>query len=219
MQVFRELTIRGEPEQISATVQAICDSVSGDWSRDTTTEAKLDANLFSLVRTYCFDRAAGNGWPAAALFLARKDLTRLYVTNIIPLAPGSLGFLAFNAILEEFYDRFVAPAASKTGARAALTEPEADLERWLSPEAAKKLRSFSMVANKRTGASHPADKKLWYDFVVSAYRSRSALDPSTLARWLYEAGGWDEEWADKLAIQYEQARGLLEYAEHQAVGA
>jgi hypothetical protein len=44
MQVFRELFIRGEPEQLKATVEAICNSLSGDWSRDMEAEERSRRN-------------------------------------------------------------------------------------------------------------------------------------------------------------------------------
>jgi hypothetical protein len=99
-----------------------------------------------------------------------------------------------------------------------MSEPEADLEQWLSPETAKKLRFFCSHANKRTGSSHPADRKLWNDFIVSAYREGTDLDSTTLARWLHEAGDWDEERASELAGEYAFATQLLAQAEKQSVG-
>jgi hypothetical protein len=217
MKVFQELVARGPSWQIAATVEAVCSRVSGDWSRDVEAEAELD-KWNAGGKTFCFDRASGEGLPGATLFLAQKD-DALAVTNIVPAVSGQLNHDEYNAILQEFFGRFVAPAAAQTGLRAELTKPDADLEHWLTPDAAKKLRAFCAVANKRTGASHPADKRFWYDFVVAAHREGADFPASTLERWLHEVGGWDEEWANRIAIQYEQARGLLAYAEHQAVGA
>jgi hypothetical protein len=99
-----------------------------------------------------------------------------------------------------------------------MTEADADLERWVSPETAKKLRRFCRAANKRTGSGHPADRKLWYDFIVAAYREGAEFDSPTLARWLREVGGWDEDWSYKLASEYEFARGLLTSAQTELAG-
>ncbi|MCI0704446.1 MAG: hypothetical protein L0241_25610 [Planctomycetia bacterium] len=220
MQVFRELFIRGEPEQLKATAEAICNSLSGDWSRDVEAEVRMRRTppLGDVRNVYCF-KCDKRGWRrAAALFLIDHDKQTYYVSNIVPNESPELSYAEYNGILEEFFNQFVQPAVARTGARAEMTEAEADLERWLTPDAAKKLRAFCLVANKRTGANHPTDRKFWYDFVVAAHRAGSDLDSSTLARWLQEVGGWNEEWADKLAIQYEYARGLLEHADRQAVG-
>jgi hypothetical protein len=95
---------------------------------------------------------------------------------------------------------------------AELTEPEADLELWLPAGAADKLRVFCKVANKRTGSSHPSDRDRWYDFIVAAHEAEAEFTASTLVQWLREEGGWDDELANKLACEYEFARGLLTFA-------
>ncbi|WP_171471840.1 hypothetical protein [Frigoriglobus tundricola] len=217
MEVFQELVVRGEPRQIVETAEFICKLVADKWSRDVLAEEQV--NKWSPgVKTLCFDRSRDERLPGAALFLTQKT-DALTVTNIVPRESGQLAYGEYNALLSEFIDRFVQPAVARTGAQMDVSDPQADLERWLTPGAAKKLRAFCAVANKRSGASHPSDRKFWFDFVVAAHREGAAFPASTLARWLNEVGGWDEEWASKLSIQYEQARGLLEYADHQAVGA
>src|SRR5262245_16412719 len=100
-----------------------------------------------------------------------------------------------------------------------MTEPKADLERWLTPEAAEKLRVFCAVANKRSGSSHPVDRERWYNFIVAAHEGGTEFSASTLARWLVEEGCWDDETAEKLAIEYEFARGLLAFSGRERVGA
>lgn len=96
-----------------------------------------------------------------------------------------------------------------------MTDSQADLEQWLSPAAAEKLRSFSSCINKGTGASLPQDRERWNDFVLSVYQDRSNLDASILRRWLVEVEDWPPEVADQLAVEYHNGRELLAFAEGQ----
>ena len=223
MHVFRELFLRGEPDLLSATIEAICNSLSGDWSRETEGEDRLS----KLARpdegkTYCFKCEPNAARPsefATLLFLTRKDQRTYYVSNVICHGFGErLSIREYNAILEEFAARFVQPVASQTGARVELTEAEADLEQWMSPETARKLRRFCATANKSSGSSHPTDQKRWFDFIVSAHREGADLDYSRLHQWLHESGEWDEEHSRRLASEYAFARELLAQAEKQSVG-
>jgi hypothetical protein len=133
------------------------------------------------------------------------------VANIVPHQARELSRDQYNAILEELFRLYAEPAAARNGVQVELTEANASLERWLTPQAATKLRRFCAAANKRTGSSHPTDRARWYDFLVTAQEGQTELTTSTLARWLMEEGGWDEELAEKLAAEYELARGLLAY--------
>lgn len=218
MQVFRELYIRGEPDQLAATVDGITASLSGGWSRDPDLEQRLQHQI-SAQRAYCFQCEKQGRRRAATLFLTEKDPTTYSVVNIVPDEDPRLSYFDYNCILEEFFRLFVEPAAARTGASAELTDADADLERWMTPQTADKLRAFCQVANKRTGARHPVDRERWFDFIVAAHREGSELTSSTLARWLQEVGGWDADRSDELAIEYERARKLLVQADAQPVGA
>jgi hypothetical protein len=94
-----------------------------------------------------------------------------------------------------------------------LTDAQADLDHWMSPATAAKLRAFSTCANKSTGAGHPSDRERWNEFVLSAYSEGSRMDAPTLRRWLVESDGWPSELADQLALEYEYGRELLRFAE------
>jgi hypothetical protein len=220
MQVFRNLFLRGEPDRLAAVAESIRQAVNGDWTRDTDAEAHMRsfaANVHD--ESYCFKCSKRGRRPAATVFLMHKDPDTLYVTNIVPHDQHELSYSEYNDILEEFFNQFVDPVAKQAGVQAELTAPEADLETWLSPEVAKKLRMFSRLANKYSGSSHPMDRGRWYDFIVSAHQEGADFDASTLARWLQEVGGWDERLSHELAIEYEFARGLLSFADGQRVGA
>ena len=219
MQDFRELIIRGTPDQIRVTAEAICNSISGDWSRDLEAEERICAKALSRDgQTYGFQRKQRGQQRAVALYLMEKDRTALWLTNIVPQELGQFSYAEYNGILEEFVELFVRQAVAQVGSRVELTEAEQDLEDWMSGDAAKKLRHFCAVANKRSGANHPFDRKLWNDFILAVHREGADLSSSTLARWLQEEGGWDEDMADQLAGEYEHARSLLAQAAAQPVG-
>jgi hypothetical protein len=220
MRVFRELYIHGTPHQLIEITKHICNSLKPRWTHDT--DAEVHMRGIGGTRTprtaYCFVSPESVNRPKASIILADDNKNSLRVLNIVPHKSPRLSYDQYNAILEDFYALYVKPAIDAVGGDAELTEPEADLERWLSPQSADKLRYFCISANKHTGSVHPADRESWYDFLTSVHNAGEDLGSSTLARWLQESGGWDDEWADKLAIEYEFALGLLEYFDKARAG-
>jgi hypothetical protein len=212
MQVFRDLFIRGEPDRLAATVAEIERALGKGWFRDEETERQLAA-LPTAARSFCFGCVDDGNRPGATVILTAKGPDTLYVSNVIPHSRRRLNFDQYNRLVGELYERFVQPAAATTGAQAELTDTQADLERWLSPASAERLRRFSSSANKGTGSSHPQDRERWNDFVLAAHQDRSALSASTLRRWLVEVEDWPPEVADQLAVEYEYGRELLAFAD------
>jgi hypothetical protein len=220
MQVFRELLIRGEPEALTAMADAIRQSLAEGWTQDVSAERHLRSYpVNGKGNAFCFACCRRGRRPAATLFLVNKDPGTLFVSNIVPNDQRELSYAEYNGILEEFANHFVEPNAAKTHVRFEMSEPNVDLDQWLSDGAAEKLRLFSNKANKSTGASHPSDRERWYDFILAANQEGADLTASTIGRWLHEVGGWDQESAMKLAIEYAFGRGLLTYADSQRVGA
>lgn len=218
MQVFRELVIRGEPDQLAATMEAITSAASGDWTRNHKAEANVPRGG-PTVEAYYFTRRERELQPEAGVMMIRDPAEGCYYALMWPAAGPELSPHETNSVIEEFYQRLVRPAAARSGAVAELTAAEADLEHWMSPDTAAKLRRFNLAANRHSGSRHPAARKLWYDFLAAAHREDAKLDAATLAQWLREDGGWNEEWADDLAGEYGFARGLLTYTDQRtAVG-
>jgi hypothetical protein len=221
MEVFREMYLRGEPDRLSATMDEIERRLTHGWSRDRDAERRLLALSVDDEKSYCFRVEGNDRLPAASLFFAEDvaEPSRLYVSNISPREVGQLTYGEYNAILEEFSDRFARPSALAMGVDIQLTEDRADLEYWLSATAAKKLRDFCKLANRGTGGAHPLDRKRWLDFVVTAHREGSPLDASTLRRWLIEVEGWYGEVADRLAGEYEFGGEVLTFSNSDIVRA
>jgi hypothetical protein len=213
MKVFRDLFLRGEPEQLRATMSEVERLLSEGWSRDALAEGNLPALAPWGEPTYCFACAQRQQRPAAVVFVTQKEAGLFYVPNVIPRDQRELSHDAYNDILAEFHDRYVRPAADRTGVRVELTDTQADLSSWLSPAAAQKLRGFSAAANRSTGASHPSDQDRWMDFIVAAHRDGSRLDAHTLRRWLTEVENWPPEVAQRLALEYEFGKEVLAFSE------
>jgi hypothetical protein len=204
MRVFRELSIEGKPEALQQILDKIRGSLTDGWTRVTLDEKQ---RKFLGPDLYGFHCARKEDRPEASLWICQSGPERLHVSNIVPAHQAKLDYDEYNAILQEFYQRFVKPAVAHTGAKATLTEDEVSIEKWLTGESARRLHQFSKAANK--GALHPLDEERWLRFLVAAHKERSTLDPRTLQRWLEEEEGWPEMHAQILAAEYEQARSLL----------
>lgn len=213
MEVFRDLFIRGEADRLALTLEAIERSLSDGWTRDRLSEDRLRPVTGRTKPIYCFACSRAGRRPAATLFLTQRDPGTLSVSNVVPQQQHQLSHGEYNALVEEFYERFVRPCSASTGVEVELTDTQVDLGHWLSPLAAEKLRTLSAAANKSTGSSHPNDQERWIDFVLAAHREGSRLDAPSLRRWLIEVEGWSPEVADQLAVEYDFGRELLAFSD------
>lgn len=219
MEVFRELFLHGDDEHLAATVAEMERFLPAHWSRDEASETRLREIAIDDELMYCFTTHEDGHLPCASLYLASNAAGSLYVSNIVPRTKNQLSIGEYNAVLEDFFTHVVQPAARRTRVKAELKSDQMDLADWLSPAAARKLRSFSRLANKGTGSSHPLDQERWNDFIVTAHGESSKLDASTLSRWLIEVEHWPPEVAHRLVIEYEFGGDLLTYYDGQRRGA
>jgi hypothetical protein len=213
MEVFRELFVNADEGRMATLVESIEYSLPLGWVRDREAEGRICSTPFAARPTYCFTCEAEGRPASATLILTEREPGTFYVSNIIPVSSDRLSYAEYNTVLEEFFRCVLRPSAEQIGLTAVLTEAQADLDHWMSPAAAAKLRTFSTSANKRTGSAHPQDRQRWNDFVLSAHRDGSRMDASTLQRWLVEVEGWSSEVANQLALEYEYGRELLTFAE------
>jgi hypothetical protein len=219
MDIFREIHLRGSTEQVDAVVREVEKSLTAGWTRDAKQESRMRSMSSPDDATFCFTCDQAGKRPAATVFLMKRASGTFKTYNVVPHKLHQLSHAQYNGILEEFFRRFIRSAAERLGVEAELTDDKVDLENWMSPEAAEKLRRFSMSANKSTGSAHPSDQELWMDFIVAAQRERAKIDPATLRRWLVEVGDWPEEVADDLASEYEFGKDILAFALSERVGA
>ncbi len=211
MKVHQELRIGPlTGDQEARFISWVQEHLTTGWSRDLGREEELSRE--SGRKFYCFACQQSPDRPAAKLFLTHADrraTSWLYVSNIVPQEVRQLTIDQYNHILNEFNIRFARPATDSIGVRVELSSPEQSIDDWLSPQSAKLLTAFSLLANKSTGSSHPADRERWHDFLITLHRSGENPNVGLLERWLIEEEHWPSDIALDLLCEYEFARGLL----------
>jgi hypothetical protein len=214
MKVFRDIVINLGTVQATDLATSIEKRLTGGWHRDKDGEARKDATgIF-----FYFQCPEKGDRKAARISVVRKSETVFHVANIGPLKSGRFSIEQFNAILEEFNHSFLAPACDELGVRTEMTPGVQQIEDWISPGSAQRLRAFSSQANK--DVPHPLDEQRWFEFLLHVHQEQehSKLHIDMLERWLIEDEDWPEDRADELALEYEFAMGLLDYQserEHQ----
>ena len=214
IEVFRDMSLTVPPGVASSLRAALIEAAVGPWRFDAKRAEEIRRNAVSSEDVLLFRHDAIDELPAAGLTLWGRD-GGYYVPNIVPLEARSLSYSEYNAILTDFVDRVARPVCERLGVGIELSSGSQSLEDWTTEDVAARLRRFSVAANKSTGASHPMDQQRWFDFLVASHRSGKELDVETLARWLREVDGWDEETAYDLAVNYQNALALLAYYDEQ----
>jgi len=207
--MFRDLEITVPQSEINELLSGIESRLENGWKRDK--EAEEGSPMPSGSRFFYFACDETDLRESALLALVQRDENTLYVANIIPEKIGKLTRDQYNAILAEFYEKFVAPTVKELGLAVKITDDQQTIRDWISLASAENLERFSKLANKSTGSSHPLDQKRWFDFLLSVVRNGDKLNPDELERWLIEEDGWPPDMAQELAIEYEQGIALLEY--------
>ncbi|SDR31292.1 hypothetical protein SAMN05519103_01927 [Rhizobiales bacterium GAS113] len=204
LEVFQDLMIRGPSERRTELRQALLDHVVAPWlmSEERPKPAGIEGEFLR------FQRQVGDGLPEAALVLWSQP-EGYKVSNIVPTEFSQLTYAQYNAVLQDFVQRIAEPAAREVDFEVKTTPSHQSIEDWLSPAAAKALRTFSVCANKSSGSTHPADRERWFQFLIQAHKSAGQLSTSNLDRWLIEVEGWSEDIAHRLVIQYEFGLDLL----------
>lgn len=217
MEVFRDLFLRGESEQLAALMDDVAESLPPGWARDRTTEGILQATSLWTKPVYSFYYDQENHFPAATIYFLEEEPGLLTASNIVPRKQPRLSYREYNVLLEEFCERVVRPCAERRGVEVELTSSQADLNNWLSEASAEKLRGFSTMSNKEIGCLHPRDQQRWIDFIVTAHQDGSQLHATTLRRWLTEIEGWSPEIADRLVNEYALGGEILTFSDSRRV--
>lgn len=207
LEVFQDLTLRGDPALRSVLAAELAGRATGPWSHDAARE-EIMAKFARSAEILPFVRDDSDPLPPATLIL-RQCPDGYEVTNIMPRTSGSFSFGQYNALLKDFVGHVAALAADKHGFTLDITPSHVSLDEIAGHGVAKALRHFSNNANKATGSAHPLDAKRWHAFVIAAFQEANRLTPDMLARWLIEEAGWNRERAAELAIEYEQGLSLL----------
>ncbi|SHJ43119.1 hypothetical protein [Desulfofundulus thermosubterraneus] len=212
MKVFKELSLIGKTSNLEALMSEVTSLLDNGWSRDTIAENKFRKDVLGDVgNVFCISAPDTSEHPGGQIWLMENETGVLSVTNIVPTSKNELSMDEYNAILDEFFNRYISSLVDKHRLRFNITPGVITLEDITDEKTVSKLRLFSRAANKSTGSSHPLDKKRWFDFIISAHINDSSLSTDMLIRWLTEVEGWADEMAHELAIEYEYGRTLLEY--------
>lgn len=209
VQRYVDIEIHGPHRLLKQFPDEVEKRLDHGWSRDHEAEERgatlTDEPMYSFACTESEERPAAN---VAMMF--RKDKDVLFVPNIVPKEYGDLSYEQYNSLAREFYERFVQPVANELGLDTNITSGSEPITAYASEETIEKLKRFSVGANKSTGSSHPADRQRWFDFLVAAHEEDARLNSDILTRWLISEGGWSEDKAHDLAIEFTFGRELLE---------
>ena len=144
----------------------------------------------------------------AILYLVKEEM-EIKLTNVLPVLERSISKAESNIIIKEFCNKYIEEASKQTGASVSCVGGEQSMDKRIGKNATKLLKSFSDLANKSSGATHPCDRERWVEFIFYAYQNRNEIGVEMLADWL-QNDGWDEETSFTLAFEYSFAREILE---------
>lgn len=205
IEVFQDLTLTSRDGRRTALRDALHRNASPPWRHAEEREREFpDTSREFLV----FQRASGDALAASGLTLCGRP-DGYEVVNIVPLEADELGVSGYNDVLNDFMERVVNPASRELGFDVSLTPRKQSIVDWTSDEVASALHTFSVCANKSTGAGHPADRKRWFEFLFASYAANTRLDTELLGRWLVEAEEWPPEIAHDLVDSYQYSMDLL----------
>lgn len=209
MLIYPDMTITGSHDDLMSLLTRLDGAgVFGRWTRDIEAETSIAPMLIGtdeVVR--CFKTNGKGELPSAHLWLDIGK-SQWKVTNIVPSGSDRLSAEAYQLLLISFRESL---QPMLDGLNLNVSEPVSEVgpEHWLSPGAVKLLHSFSVLANKSTGASHPRDRARWNAFVIEASRSQTKIGSDELIQILVEHEHWPEEKATELAIRFENETALL----------
>lgn len=198
---------------IETFLSAIENSLTDGWIRDENADKRFKEIAGDDAASHYFHcDKRGSRW-AATVILTRVEPEKYYLSHVQPNedSPNPFEPDQFNAIANEFLENFLRPLEQKDVLFILNFDGTIDLEVELGTELFKKLRAFSGAANKATRSAHPLDRERWFDFITSIAQADVELHPSDLKRWLREEGGWSDEVAHELALEFEFGQGLLDH--------
>ena len=202
IEVFQELTLRDSPRELIRA--SLVNFARAPWQHTSARERQIDLPYDMMV----FERNESDGLTSCELVLM-EERNGYKVVNVVPSEVGQLTISEYNDALNDFLSRVAEPASMEAGFYVGVSKRKQRITDWTSKEAARALRTFSLIANMSTGSSHPSDQKRWFAFIIAAYKAEGSLDGYLLGRWLEEVENWPASSARELVIEYEFAIDLL----------
>jgi len=209
MKMFKDLEIEVSQKVRADFLQRIEERLPEGWTRDRDAEKRAHGPTTEGFCYYVCNQQQDR--PPALVALVPRNENLMYVSNIVPRLVSELSRDQYNRILDEFATQCIKPIAVEMGISLKTTKEDETLEDWVSKGSAEKFRTFSVLANKSTGTSHPCDKERWYEFIISIVNNNDSLDSTTLREWMVAEDGWTEDVALEVVIEFEQEVGLLKY--------
>lgn len=202
IEIFQELTLRDSSRDLIRA--SLVNFAQPPWQHTSARERQIDLPYDMIV----FERRESDGLTSCELVLM-EERNGYKVVNVVPSKVGRLTISEYNDALNDFLCRVAEPASKEAGFYVGVSERKQGITDWTSKEAARALRTFSLVANMSTGSSHPSDQKRWFSFIIAAHKEEGSLDGYLLGRWLEEVENWPASSARELVIEYEFAIDLL----------
>lgn len=207
IQVFQDLSITSKTLNDQDIRDRLITRQTNAWVHSPALEANLRGAVGDGESIIVFEYI-GESLPKAELTLWKTN-DSFDVTNIVPVEASQLKKAQYNALLQDFVSSVAVPASADNELVLEITDDVRAIESWISDEAARCLRRFSLGANKSTTNTHPSDSARWEAFVIEVHLGGRPLSTDVLIQWLIEFDGWDESAATKLAIDYENGLSLL----------
>ena len=204
IEVFQDLFLKFPEERRQEIRQVLRQHVEDPWRHAEEREQVIFEGFM------LFERRSRDDLPASGLSL-RTEHDGYKVVNIVPLEVNKISINIYNDVLNDFLNRIAKPASKNADFRIKIKPRMQSITDWTSQKAADVLHRFSVLANKSTGSGHPLDQKRWFQFLLSARRTRRRLSPHLLGRWLVEVEGWPSEIAGSLVMEYEYGMNLLDH--------
>jgi hypothetical protein len=211
---YRELTVFGEPETLESLISRLESHLKGDWSRDRQREKEL--RCISADQAFFFLCCSNAERPAAVLGMLLYG-RRLWVTNIASQEQGTITLSQYNAVLVEFYLRFLHPAAVEAGLTVQLSFDDCEeltIEAALHQEVFRRLKSFVLCAEgfwSKPSWSHPLDQERLFAVLVEAHRHSNKIDIGLLREWLVNDRNWPPNKVEELLCEIEFGSEFLDY--------
>ena len=206
METYKELSLNGKKEDCIKFKENLLKCSIKNWKI-----SKVEKNEFKYIAL----EYNGDEVCKSTVYIYMPESTEIEVSykvvNIVPDRREKLSYKEYNGILMKCSNECIKPCADKYDILCEITGGEVYLEDYMSKEAAKKLRTFSALANKGTGSSHSSDQERWNDFICQVFVDGLENVQGILERWLIEEEKWHYEIATNLIIEFESGISLLEF--------
>jgi len=107
VKIHRELTVSGDPEGIDTFLARV--------EERSTRDATAEQRVRGLSGMYCFRCRSAHHRRAAELWICHPTPATLYAPHVVPVDEEPLGYDEYDAVVKDFYNDIVIPAADGTG--------------------------------------------------------------------------------------------------------